>query len=151
MSPVVAVCSALALAVGPVLALAVAARLRFTRRFASFRCRPGPSAWRPHRRRWQLLRTRAAWAGGVLLVRSGPFHLGVTPVVVGVPRTSTVRRLDPGEVRGVGLHPVSLRFTTEEGRVLELAVAGDRAAQLAGPFLTLLLPDLPPAPRDMDA
>ena len=43
------------------------------------------------------------------------------------------------------------RFTADEGRVLELAFAGDRAAQLAGPYLTLLLPDPPPAQRDMDA
>ena len=149
-----AVCSAVALAVAPVLVLAVEARLRFTRRLSSFRCRVGrvgPVSRRRPGPRWRLLGTRAAWARDVLLVRSGPLHVGITPIAVAVPRTATVRRLGAGEVRGLGDRPVSLRFTTDEGSALEIAVAGVRLAELVGPFVTVLLPDPPPAPRDMDA
>lgn len=146
----VAVCSAVALAVVPVLAIAVWARLRFTRNLSSFRCRVGPG--RRYRTRWRRRRTRAAWARDVLLVRSGPLHLGVSPIAVGVPRTATLRQLGADEVPGLGRHPVSLRFTTDEGNPVEVAVAGNRAAQLAGPFLTLLLTSPPPpASRDQDA
>lgn len=147
----VVVCSATALAVVPVLVLAAWTRLRFTRRFASFRCRLGPPESRRSRRRWRLLRTRAAWVHDVLVVRSGPFHLGVTPVAVGVPRTARVRRLGPGEVHGLGERPASLRCTTDDGRAFEVAVPRDCVPQLVGPFLAVLLPDLPPAPRDMGA
>lgn len=151
MPVVVVVCSAVALAVVPVAVLALVLRRRFTHRLASFRCRVGPAVWPLHRTRWRPLRTRAAWVRDVLLVRSGPFHLGVTPVAVAVPRAVRIRHLGPGEVRRLGAHPVSLRVQTDEGDVLEIAVAGPSVAQLVGPFLAVLLPELPAAPRDQDA
>jgi hypothetical protein len=145
----VAVCTAVALAVVPVAVLAAEARLRFTRGLTSFRCRVRPASAPRRRARWRA-RTRAGWARDVLLVRSGPCHLGVTSFAVGLPRTATVRQLSPREVRGLGDHAVSLCFRTDEGRSVEVAVAGDCADRLVGPFLTVLLPDLPPAQRDMD-
>jgi hypothetical protein len=147
----VAVCTAGALVVVPVLVLATWARLRFTRRLASFRCRLGrPVPGRP-RTRWRFLPTRAAWAGDVLLVRSGPFHLDVTPVPVGVPRQGNVRYLEARDGRCLGGRPVALTVTTDAGDSLEIAAAGSAADLLVGPFLTALLPALPPAPRDRGA
>lgn len=151
MPVVILVCAAVMLTVAPLLVLALWSRWRFTRRLPSFRCRVGPPSRTLRRGRWRLLRTRAAWVRDVLLVRSGFLHLGVTPVTVSVPRAGKVRQLGPGDVRGLGEHPVSLRCATDEGTAIEIAVAGPGVAELVGPFLTVLLPDPPTAPRDQDA
>ena len=136
-------------AVAAVVAVSVWARVRYARRLTIFRCRIGPPVIRLRRRaRWRMGRRRAAWAGTVLLVSSGVLRLFLTPVVTGLPRTATVRPLEMGEARGLGIHPVSVRLTTDAGGPLEIAVPRASADEVVGPFLAAALPGLPPAPLD---
>src|SRR4051812_31338406 len=142
MSPVMAATGAAVLvgsAVSVVVTVAVLAlwgRVRYARRLPSFRCRLGPTPGNRHRRRarWCRRRTRAAWAGDVLLVRSGALRLWLTPLPVGVAREMTLRALEPGAVRGLGPHPVALRLTLRGRGELEIAVAAESADRLVGPF-----------------
>ena len=129
--------------------LTVWGRIRDARRLPSFRCRLGPAISRRGRRaRWCLRRTRATWVGDVLMVRSGVLRLWLTPLPVGVPRNAKVQPLGRGEVRGLGSHPVALRFTLRDEGELEIAVADENADQLIGPFLTTAMSALPHAPRE---
>jgi hypothetical protein len=84
----------------------------------------------------------------VLLVRSGALRLWLTPLPVGVARDVTVQALGPGEVRGLGPHPVALRLTLRDAGELEIAVDAESADRLVGPFLTAALSGLPGAPRE---
>ncbi|MGK5113944.1 MULTISPECIES: hypothetical protein [unclassified Geodermatophilus] len=130
--------------------LTVWGRVRYARRLPSFPCRVGPPAagWRRDRARWRLRRTRATWVGDVLLIRAGALRLWLDPLPVGVAGDVTVRALEPGEVRGLGAHPVALRFTLRDAGELEIAVGADSADRLVGPFLTAALSRLPDAPRE---
>ncbi|MGY1745472.1 hypothetical protein [Blastococcus sp. SYSU D00695] len=150
MVPVLAVVGAALVAAATTVVLMVWGRLRYARRLPSFRCRVG-SAGPPGSRRWSRRLTRAAWAGDVLLIRSGLLRLWLTPVPAGVAEDSTVRRLQPDEVRGLGLHPVVLRICGPDGRPWEVAVARQDADRLIGPFLTTALSGLPRAPRERGA
>ena len=154
MPPVLVVTCAALLVVGSVLgtlaALTARARVRYARRLRSFPCRLGPptAAWRRGRARWRLRRTQAAWVGGVLLVRSGPLRLWITPLAVDVPREGTIQALGRRDVRGLGKQPVALRFVLAGARTLDVAVAAEDADRLVGPFLTAALSGLPDAPRE---
>jgi hypothetical protein len=130
--------------------LTVSARIRYTRRLGSFRCRLGPPAAsrRRSRARWSRRRSWAAWVDDVLLVRSGALRLWLTPFPVCVARDVTVQALRPGEVHGLGPRPVTLRFMLADAGELEIAVAADSADRLVGPFLTAALSGLPDAPRE---
>ena len=129
--------------------LTLCARVRYTGRLPSFRCRVGPPPGRRRRRaRWCLRRTRATWVDDVLLIRSGALRLWLTPISVGVARDVTIQALGPGEVRGLGPRPVALRLTTRHAGELEIAVASATADRLVGPFLTAALSGLPDAPRE---
>jgi hypothetical protein len=130
--------------------LTVWGRVRYGRLLPSVRCRLGPpvTGRRRGRARWCLRRSRAAWVGDVLLVRSGALRLWLTPLPVGVARDVSVRALEPGEVRGLGRHPVALRFTVPDAGELEVAVAAEHADLLVGPFLTAALTGLPDARRE---
>jgi hypothetical protein len=137
--------------------LAVWGRVRYARRLPSFRCRVGPPAagWRRNSARWCLRRTWAAWVDDVLLIRTGALRLWLAPLPAGVDADVTVRALEPGEVRGLGAHPVALRLTVRaadeleiDADELEIAVAAEHADRLVGPFLTAALPSLPHAPRE---
>jgi hypothetical protein len=142
--------SILGAAVVTAVALSTWARVRFSRKFATFRCRIGPptSRWRRAGARWQLGRRRAAWVSDVLLVRSGPLGSWVTPLATGVPDKATVRPMSRRTVRGLGPRPVALRLVGPDGSEFDVAVPEDRAAQVAGPFLLAVMPELPPAPRE---
>ena len=144
-----AVCAALLLTGGTIVALTMWGRVRYTRRLPSFRCRVGPptTRWRRRRARWRVRCTSASWVDGVLILRSGVLRLWLTPLAVAVARDASVQKLEPGEVRGLGAHPVVLSFTTEDGGELEIAVAHRDAHRLPGPFLTAAMSDLPRAPR----
>ena len=150
MSPALDSAVAVAFAGLPVVVLAVWARVRYARRLPSFRCRLGPPAarWRRDRARWRLGRPRAAWVNEVLLIRSGVPALWVTPLEVGVASGETVQPLTRAAVRGLGHRPVALRLTTQDGGLLEVAVAEEDAGRLVGPFLTAALSELPKAPRE---
>jgi hypothetical protein len=129
--------------------LTVWGRVRDARRLPSFRCRLGPAISRRGRRaRWRLRRTRATWVGDVLMVRSGPLRLWLTPLPVGVLREVTVEALERGEVRGLGRRPAALRFTLRGGGEVEIAVAAQDVDSLVGPFLTATLAGLPEARRE---
>jgi hypothetical protein len=130
--------------------LTASARIRYTRRLGSFRCRLGPPAAsrRRSRARWCRRRSWAAWVDDVLLVRSGALRLWLPPLPVGVAREVTLQALGRGEVRGLGPHPVALRVTLPDARELEIAVAGENADRLVGPFLTAAMAGLPDAPRE---
>jgi hypothetical protein len=124
---------------GAVLTLA-ALSVRASKRYAHlpyFRCRTGPPAagWRKGRARWCLWRTRAAWLDDVLLVRSGGLRLWLAPLAVSVVDDVEVRALQPGEVRGLGPHPVVLSFTLPIGARFEIAAPAASAERLVGPFL----------------
>jgi hypothetical protein len=153
MSPVLSATTAVLLAAATAAVLSLEARIRYVRRLPSFRCRLGPPArrWPRSRARWCLRRTRAAWVGDVLLVRSGLLRLWITPLAVAVPPDEVVRALEPAEVRGFGTRPVALRFTAPDGRPLEIAVAHWDVDRLVGPFLAASLSGLPPAPREHGA
>jgi hypothetical protein len=130
------------------LTLGLWSRIRFARQPDSFRCRLGPPHPRRRKRaRWRLGRTRAVWVDTVLLVRSGFLGPGVRPIAVRVPRDTVAQPLRPGEVRGLGRRPVSLRLTSQDGARVEVAVAEESSSLLVGPFLTAD-PGLPRAPRD---
>jgi|SRR5215218_8444752 len=154
MSPVLAAASALLASAVSVLmtltVLTVWGKIRYARRLPSFRCRLGPptGSRRRGRARWCLRRSWAAWVDDVLLVRSGPLRLWLTPLPIGVARDVTVQALGPGEVRGLGPHPVALRLTLRDEGELEIAVAAENADRLVGPFLTAALSGLPDAPRE---
>jgi hypothetical protein len=136
-------------AVAAVVAVSVWARVRYARTLRVFRCRIGPPVFRLRRNaRWRIGRRRAAWAGTVLLVSSGALRLFLAPVTTELSRTASIRPLEPGQVRGLGSAPVSVRLVTDTGRPLEIAVARAYAEELVGPFLAAALPQLPPAPRD---
>jgi hypothetical protein len=124
-------------------------RARYARRLPFFRCRVGPPAVARRRRgaRWGIRRTRAVWVDGVLLVRTGFLRLWLEPLPVGVAPDVALRALPPGEARGLGPHPVALRFTLGLGE-LEIAVAAEDAELLVGPFLTAGMSRLPHVPRD---
>jgi hypothetical protein len=64
------------------------------------------------------------------------------------PLRLTVQALEPEEGRGLGGHPVILRFTTHDGCEVEVAVAHQDAGLLVGPFLTAAMSGLPEAPRE---
>jgi hypothetical protein len=151
MAPVLAATGA-GLLVGSAVTIAVLTvwgRIRDARRLPSFRCRLGPAISRRGRRaRWCLRRTRATWVGDVLMVRSGVLRLWLTPLPVGVARNATVQPLGRGDVRGLGSHPVALRFTLRDEGELEIAVADENADDLIGPFLTTAMSALPHAPRE---
>jgi hypothetical protein len=150
MSPVLVAAGAALLVAGTVVVLTVWGRLRYARRMPSFRCRVGPptARWRRKRARWQLRRTHASWVDDVLLLRSGVLRLWLTPLVVGVGPEVSVEVLEPGDVRGLGAHPLALAFTTADGGGLEIAVAHRDAGRLVGPFLTAGMSGLPRAPRE---
>jgi hypothetical protein len=139
---------------GTLAVLTVWGRTRYARRLPGFRCRVGPPpSFRRNRARWCLRRTWATWVGDVLLIRSGVLRLWLRPLVVDVESSVTVRPLGSGEVRGLGAHPVALRFFVRDARggrraELELAVGGRDADRLVGPFLTAALSRLPDAPRE---
>ena len=59
-----------------------------------------------------------------------------------------MQALEPGEVRGLGRHPVALRFTAHDGGEVEVAAAQQDAGLLVGPFLTAAMSGLPRAPRE---
>jgi hypothetical protein len=59
----------------------------------------------------------------------------------------TVLEYAPLDVR-LGLHPISLRMTTDDGDVIDVAVALASRTLLAGPFLAAAIPGLPRAPRE---
>jgi hypothetical protein len=122
-------------------------RVRYARRLPFFRCRIGPPP-RPLRRgeaRWCRRRTWATWVGDVLMIRSGPFRLWLTPLRVEVLREVTVEILDRGEVRGLGRRPAAMRFALPSGGDVEVAVAAKDVDRLVGPFLTAALAGLPEA------
>jgi hypothetical protein len=149
MSAVLVVLGAVALVGTTVVVLAVWGRIHYARELPSFRCRVGPPASsRRSDERWCLRRTRAAWVDDVLLLRSGPLRLWLTPLGVGVAREVTVQALEPGEVRGLGRRPVALRFTAHDGCEVEVAASHEDADRLVGPFLTTALSGLPEAPRE---
>jgi hypothetical protein len=149
MSPVLVALGAVVLVGTTVVVLAAWGRIRYARELPSFRCRVGPPASsRRHHARWCLRRTRAAWVDDVLLLRSGVLRLWLTPLAVGVARKVTVQALEPGEVRGLGRHPVALRFTTHDRCEVEVAVAHQDAGLLVGPVLTAAMSGLPHAPRE---
>ena len=149
MSPVLVALGAVVLVGTTVVVLAVWGRIRYARQLRSFRCRVGPSASsRRYHARWCRRRTRAAWVDDVLLLQSGVLRLWLTPFAVGVARKVTVQALEPGEVRGLGRHPVALRFTTHDRCEVEVAVAHQDAGLLVGPFLTAAMSGLPEAPRE---
>ena len=77
------------------------------------------------------------------------FPGGVRPIAVRVPRDTVARPLRPGEVRGLGRRPVSLRLTSRDGARVEVAVAEESSSLLVGPFLTADpgLHRAPPDPR----
>jgi|1186.fasta_scaffold21729_2 hypothetical protein len=122
------------------------------RRLALFRCRIGPpvSRWR-RRSRWRVGRRRAGWAGDALLVTSGFGRLFLTPVASGVPRAATVQPLEPRRVRRLGPSPVVVQLTADDGSSLEIAVPGDCAEAVVGPFLAAALSEQPRAPRERGA
>lgn len=127
--------------------------LRVRRRYAGlpfFRCRvrPTTAGRRRGHARWCLRRTQAAWVDDVLLVRSGALRWWLTPLSLVVARDVTVQALRPGEVRGLGPHPVVLRFSPRDAGDLEIAVAAEDAERLAGPFLTAALRELPDARQE---
>lgn len=129
-------------AVAALVAVSTWARVSYARRLTVFRCRVGPPVVRWRRgARWRSGRRRAAWAGDVLLVSTGPLRLFLTPVASGLPLTASVQPLEPTRARGLGLHPVSMRLPTRGGRYLEVAVPQAYADELVGPFLTAALRD----------
>jgi hypothetical protein len=143
---------AVSAAAGAALAAIVAGvwmRARYTRRMAFFLCRIGPPSapWR-RRARWRIGRRRAAWVGNVLLVPSGVLRMFLAPLTTGMPRTAALRLLEPEEAPGLGLHPVAMRLTSDDGRLLEIAVSQSSADEVVGPFLVAALPELPQAPRE---
>lgn len=136
-------------AVVPVAVLSIWSRLRFTRRFETFRCRIGPprARWR-RRARWRLGWRRATWVSDVLLLRSGPLGSSVTPLATGVPRSAAVRPVEGRSVRGLGPRPVTLRMVGFDGTELEIAVPEASAVQVLGPYLVAGVTELPPGPRE---
>ena len=97
--------------------------------------------------RWPMLRTRARWLHGILLVQRGLL----------VPRTAAlatrgpdreVRHTSRFEVRGLGSDPMVLTLTLSDRRVLEVAARATDLTTLAGPYLTAAIPTLPHAPRE---
>src|SRR3712207_6356632 len=146
MSPVLVALGAVVLAGTTVVVLAVWGRVRYARELPSLRCRVGPPASsRRHHARWCLRRTHAAWVDDVLLLRSGALRLWLTPFALGVAREVTVQALEPGEGRGLGRHPVALRFTPHDRCEVEVAVRRQDAGLLVGPFLTAARSGLPDA------
>ena len=125
-------------------------RVRYARRLPFFRCRIGPPPRRRRRgdARWCRRRTWGTWVGDVLMVRSGPLRLWLTPLRVGVLREVTVETLGRGEVRGLGRRPAALRFSLRGGGEVEVAVAAEDVDSLVGPFLTATLAGLPEARRE---
>lgn len=142
---------AVASALATLAVLVVRASTRYHRVPGGFRCRvlrPGAGGWRARRRP-----TRAAWVGDVLLVREGFLRLWVEPLSVALETGAVLRSPGPAAVRGLGAHPVTLRFSLlGPGGMptgdLEVAVAAEDADRLVGPFLTAALPRLPDAPRE---
>jgi hypothetical protein len=153
MSPLLAAVGAVLLVATTVVVLAAWGRIRYARHLPSFRCRVGPPPARSPRRsaRWCLRRTHAAWVDDVLLLRSGALRLWLTPLALGVARDVTVEDLERREARGLGPQPVVLRFTSQDGYEVEVAVAHRDAGRLVGPFLTAAMSGLPDAPRERGA
>ena len=154
MSPLLALAGAVLGAAATLVVLAVAARVRYARRLPSFRCRVGPVESRRGRRRRPLGRAGApARRGPGTCCSSAPavLRLWLTPLPAGVDQDTTVRRLGPDEVRGLGLHPVALRLVTPSGRPVEVATARSDADVLVGPYLAAAMSDLPSAPRERGA
>jgi hypothetical protein len=78
-------------------------------------------------------------------LRSGVLRLWLA---AGAAREVTVQALEPGEGRGLGGHPVVLRFTRHDRREVAVAVAHQDAGLLVGPFPTAAMSGLPEAPRE---
>ena len=150
MSPVLASGGAVLLVGVTVGAVTGWGQLRYARRLPSFRCRLGPptARWRRRRSRWRLRGTRAAWVGDVLVLRTGLLRLWLTPIPVALARDVRVQDVPPGQLRGLGPHPVALRFTRQDGDELRVAVAQRDSARLVGPYLIAALSGLPDAPRE---
>jgi hypothetical protein len=120
---------------------------RFARHPQAFRCRigdvPGGTGIGT---RWRRRRTWARWVNDVLLIRSGLLRMGIQAVAAEL-APGTVLEYAPLDVR-LGLHPISLRMTTDDGDVIDVAVALASRTLLAGPFLAAAIPGLPRAPRE---
>src|SRR3954454_22303173 len=102
MAPVMAAIGA-GFLVGALMTLAVVSgwgAVRDARRSTFFRCRLRSAGRRGRGGRWRLRRSRVAWAGDVLMLRTGVLRLWLTPLSVGVASDSTVQRLGDGDVRG---------------------------------------------------
>jgi hypothetical protein len=134
---------------GTLAVLAVWARVHYAHSALFFRCRlgPPPSRRRSRRARWYRRRSWAAWVDDVLVVRSGPLRLWLTPLSVGVAGDVRLQALRRGEARGLGPHPVALQVTVRGAGELEIAVSAEDADLLVGPFLTAALSGLPGSPR----
>jgi hypothetical protein len=82
-------------------------------------------------KRWSRTTSYALWVQTVLLIYGGPALVKAMPVgVTGIERG---RRPVP-DVKLKGKEPVSISFRSDDSSVFEVAVPGEFAATLAGPF-----------------
>jgi len=82
---------------------------------------------------WPRMSNYALWVHDVLLVHKGLGLLQTVPLgVAGVEGPAEIA--PPQEVKGLGEHPVLLRFRLDDGDVLQMAVPGNSQKLAQGPF-----------------
>jgi hypothetical protein len=125
-------------------------RLRFVRDRSSFACRLtllGPS-WTARRYpRRSPLKTRAKWAGDVLLIQVGPLWARTLRIPVQLPLDTQIQDEARGSIHRLGAHPKSLVIRHEGSATLLIAVRSRDRTQLVGPFLAAAVAGLPQTPR----
>jgi hypothetical protein len=123
-------------------------RLRFARDPLSFRCRLArPHTLEDESPRWSRWKTRAKWAGTVLVVQAGPLWARTLSIPVHLPLDARIQEEGCGRWRRLGAHPQSLRIEEQDGSALIVAVRQRDRTLLVGPFLAAAVAGLPAAPR----
>jgi hypothetical protein len=90
------------------------------------------------------------WIHDVLLVQRGL----LCPRTIALPvcrADRPIRGTDRSEVGGLGVEPVVLSLTLDDGRSVDVAARNRDLDALAGPFLAVLIPGLPQAPTEPQA
>lgn len=124
------------------------ASFRFSSSTPGFRCKIRPADTGDHGSSpWPLRRHRGTWVHDVLLLRRGVILVRLTALPTRVP-DEALRDMRPGEVHGLGGHPVAIVLRLDDGNLVEVAAGFADRAHLVGPFLAAAIPGLPPGPTE---
>jgi hypothetical protein len=107
--------------------------------------RAGPEAVDPVDRKWPRQRSYVVWVHDVLLVHAGVAlvrnHALPVAALVG-----TCSRLQPGQIGGLGNHPLMITMVLDDGAVMQLAAPDEAGDAMVGPFLGATAPSVPHGP-----